>query len=181
MSWLDDIITGTLKAEGWPEYTDRPNDRGGPTKGGITLRTLSAFRQRVCTVDELRALTEIDARSIYAKVFVQDPRFDRILDSLLRWQVVDAGIMSGPERVTRWLQTAAGVKADGVFGLVTDTRINSLSPHALALRFAAARIRFYGRLITDDPRQSENAAGWMNRATKFIEYEEQRSRGIAVA
>nr|WP_222532573.1 glycosyl hydrolase 108 family protein [Azospirillum sp. 412522] len=40
------IIDTILRREGWPRYTDRPSDRGGPTKGGITLATLTNWRKR---------------------------------------------------------------------------------------------------------------------------------------
>lgn len=182
MNWLDTLLSEILKAEGWPKYTNRPNDRGGPTKGGITLATLSAYMRRDCTAAELMSLTQDAARAIYTKMFVVDPHFDQIVDSLLRWQVVDAGVMSSPERATKWLQLAADVAVDGKLGPITATRVNSLSPHALALRFAATRIRFLGNLITNDHThdQRENAAGWMNRATKFIELEDARFRGVPV-
>lgn len=182
MAWLDDLLSDILKSEGWPMYSDRASDRGGPTKGGITLDTLSRWLERDASIAELRALPEGDARTIYASMFVYWPHFDQIVDTLLRWQVVDCGVMSGTDRATRWLQMAAGVKVDGKFGPVTANRVNSLSPHSLGIKLATTRIRFLGNLITNDRTRDErpNAAGWMNRATKFLDLEEARFRGVPV-
>ena len=36
----EQVITDILRREGWPKYTNRAADKGGPTKGGITLETL---------------------------------------------------------------------------------------------------------------------------------------------
>ena len=90
--------------------------------------------------------------------------------------MVDAGVMSGPRRAIEWLQEVAGVKVDGWLGPKTDVRVASLSAHALGIQFAARRIRFLSRLITNDPRQSAFAAGWMNRATAFLDREADRYR-----
>ena len=40
----DRIIDGLIVAEGG--YVDHPADRGGPTKYGITRKTLAAWRKR---------------------------------------------------------------------------------------------------------------------------------------
>lgn len=174
--WLPGLLDEILAAEGWPAYTHAPDDRGGPTKGGVTLATLREWRGRPVTVDDLRALTEQEARQIYTVRYVTAPKFGEIVDGLLRWQVVDAGVMSGPRRATEWLQAVAGTKPDGVYGSKTDARVNALSPHALGVQFAAVRIRFLGRLIERDRTQARWAAGWLNRATKFLDLEADRFR-----
>jgi lysozyme family protein len=173
---LDDpIVDEILVSEGWPRFTDAANDRGGPTKGGITLATLAAHRGRRVSVDDLRALSESEARLIYAERYITGPRFDAIPDFLLRWQVVDCGVHSGPPTAAKWLQSAAGVAADGVVGDVTLRAVAAADPHVLALRVAAQRARHLGRLIEIDRRQAEWAHGWMRRAMAFVEREAGRA------
>ncbi len=170
------IIAHLLEVEGWPAFTNDPDDRGSATKGGITLATLSAHRGRPCTVAELQALPQSEAEAIYRQRFITGPRFDRVEDELLRWQLVDASVLSGPARVTRWLQEAAGIlPADGILGSKTTAAVNATSAHRLGLRVAALRAEFLGRLIEADRTQAKYAAGWMVRAMRFIELESDRA------
>ena len=62
----DAIIDGILDAEG-RVYTNRAADRGGPTKFGITIKTLSNWRGRVADAREVELLSEAEPRSIYRK------------------------------------------------------------------------------------------------------------------
>lgn len=176
----DSIIRHIFALEGWPKYTDAPADRGGPTKGGITLATLRSWRNSsaVTTVD-LRALSDSEAADIYHSRFIVAPGFAGITDELLRWQVVDAGVLSGPTRATSWLQEAAGAAPDGKLGPVTLKAVNGTPAHIVAVRFAAIRIRFLGRLIEHDRTQAKWAAGWMNRATSFLDKEADRGNVTA--
>ncbi len=164
---VDEIISAILAREGG--YVDHPDDRGGPTNRGITLDTLRRARGVPVTVDDLKALTEAQAREIYLTRYVRKPGFDRIADPQLRTLMVDAGVNQGPERALAWLQRACGVTPDGVFGPVTERAVNELSPRMLRAKVTAARARAYGRLITDHPTQATFAAGWANRLAEFIE------------
>lgn len=161
---IDDII----RREG-AAYTDHPADRGGPTKWGITQATLAAYRKIPVTPFDVAALTEADARATYAELFIRRPRFDQIDDERLRALVIDCGVNHGVGRAAKWLQAVAGVPKDGVLGPVTMEAVNALPATILHRRIIALRIKFYGRLITDDPKQAAFAAGWMARAAEFLE------------
>jgi lysozyme family protein len=161
-----DLIDGVIAREGG--FVDHPADRGGPTKYGITQATLIAWRGRPLTREDVRDLTTEEARAIYEDRFVRQPGYDRILDERLREQVVDAAVLHGPGRATRWLQEVAGVKADGVLGPVTAGAVNRLAADLAGRRFAVHRIRFLARLVSDDPTQAVFCAGWLNRATHFL-------------
>lgn len=170
----DPIVDHILESEGWPKYTNHAADRGGPTKGGITIATLREYRGRSVTVQELQKLGESEARQIYSKRYITDHGFDKIKDELLRWQVVDAGVLSGQTRAARWLQEAAGADVDGRVGPNTLASVNGQNPHVLAIRFCAIRTRALMRLVTNDPTQAVWAAGWANRATSFLDKEALR-------
>lgn len=167
MPSLSKIIDEIIVAES-SDYTDHPEDRGGPTKYGITLKSLSDFRGRQCTPAEVERLTEAEARNIYMLKYVRGPGFVKIIDERLLGLVVDCGVNHGTARATRWLQEIVGVIQDGVFGPLTADAVNRHEPRKLFIRLLGIRIRFYGRLITDDPRQAKFAAGWMNRAVGFF-------------
>jgi lysozyme family protein len=178
--WLMDV----LRREGWPRFTDHPADRGGPTKGGITLRTLAAWRaflgQPVPTVDDLRGLDEAEARDIYRHVFLE--RWYWLGDDALVSLCADWHVTSGPDDPARAIQTFLGVTVDGVIGPVT---IRAFARRAMAGDAAflpalychvwQARLRFYVSLgldgddvrafLRDHPSsQLTNLRGWINRA-----------------
>lgn len=164
----DRIIDGLIAHEGG--YVDHPADRGGPTKYGITRKTLAAWRKRAVTAAQVRTLTEAEAREIYRGAYLTGPGFDRIEDARLRAQVVDAAVLHGPGWAARRLQEVAGVRADGVIGPVTIRAVNFAGKmEALANRFAARRIRKLARIVARDPTQLPFLVGWIGRATSFLE------------
>ena len=176
---LAEIIDKIIKSEG-REYTNRRNDRGGPTKFGITIWTLSEWRNRQCLPKDVEALEEDEAREIYEWEFIKGPRFFEIRDRRLRYLIVDAGVLSGPPRVSRWLQEAINtvskttlmngpsIAEDGIVGDRTLAALNAVNPARVVLVVVAIRIRFLGELVTEDHSQAENAHGWMNRATETL-------------
>lgn len=177
------IIDAILKREGWPRYTNRPSDRGGPTKGGITLDTLTAWRKRPVTAADVEALDEAEVRAIYQSRYIDGPGFAGITDADLRALVIDSGVNHGPGRASTWLQDAVNdvagrplLKADGAVGPKTLSAVNSADAGGLWRSVFAARMRFYGQIITGDARKrgrteddALNAAGWLNRLSEFID------------
>lgn len=164
---IDELITEVMKAEGWDKYTNRPNDRGGPTKWGITLKAWAEWRGHDCTEDDVKAITEPQARDFYEKLYVIGPRFHHLPERIMPL-VIDCGVNHGIRRASKWLQLAVGARADGVVGPKTIEAVQAANPIAIHLRISASRIKLYGRLVTKDPTQAEFAWGWNNRAAKFL-------------
>ncbi len=163
----DETIDAVLRREGG--FVDHPADRGGPTKYGVTQDTLSAWRGAPATPADVAGISTAEARRIYKKLYIQDPRFDRIDDERLRMLVVDCAVNHGVGWATRRLQEAVGADVDGVVGPLTLSAVNAADPAAVYRRLLAARCRFYGRLIANDPSQAAFAAGWTARLAEFIE------------
>lgn len=182
------IITDVLHKEGWPEFTNHPSDRGGPTKGGITLEAWREYTGNPnATAEDVEAITEPQARGFYRHRHVIQPRFHRIYDHYLRELIVDAGVHHGTRRAAKWLQKAAGVRADGFIGEVTLGAVNRSGADRLYLWIVAYRIRLFGRIIGRDSElrraeragfdlQARWAGGWNNRAASFIEAMAERMR-----
>ena len=165
---IEEIITDILKAEGWDKYTNDPTDRGGPTKWGITQKTLAEYRGHDVTPEDVEALSESQARDIYEEMYVVAPRFT-YLPERLQALVVDCGVNHGVRRATKWLQLAAGVKNDGFIGPVTLTAVQNANPLALYLRICAMRERFYAEIVRRDHSQVRFIKGWINRNAKWID------------
>lgn len=102
------IIDDILKKEG-SQYTNHSADRGGPTKWGITLDTLRAWRKAPSTsAADVQALTEDEARRIYYENYVVKPGYVHVMALMPRLaaKLVDTGVNVGTRRASRWLQTA---------------------------------------------------------------------------
>lgn len=162
-----DVIERIIEREGG--YVDHPLDRGGPTKFGITMGTLSKWHDTVVTPGDVRALSPDEAAMIYLNLYVTQPGFEQINDDRLRGLVVDCGVLHGTETVIRWLQSIAEILVDGIFGPKTVAAINSESASSLYLLLCAKRVRFFGELISKDHSQAVFAHGWLNRAAEFVE------------
>jgi len=97
------------------------------------------------------------------------PGFETITHPALLHLLVDAAVHSGPKRAVQWLQTSLGVAADGVIGPKTRAALAAADQGVLYGKVLGQRLRHLGRLITNDPKQSAFAAGWMNRMAEFVE------------
>lgn len=185
----DSIITDILRREGWPKYTNHPADRGGPTKGGITLLTLEVHRNRRCTVDDLKNLTEEEARKIYYVKFCR--RWEKIADEPLRIFLIDYSVNSGEDDAVMALQT--GLKSigaypnriDGSWGPGTEAGVRTLNALSISnnsrvykevykhrqnlfLRLAL-RDGLMVKFMRENPgAQVHNLQGWMNRLVEFL-------------
>lgn len=156
----DDILNAILKREGG--FVHHPNDRGGPTKYGITQATLGEHRRAYVTVDDMRALTEAEAREIYRARYLG--KFGAIEPPALRGLLVDCAVLHGVGGAARLVQAALGVDPAGIAAKVAE-----IGAQQAYLRVVAARVRFIGRIITADPSQARFAHGWANRVADFIE------------
>lgn len=172
----DDIVDRIVQHEGG--FSDNRADRGGPTNFGITLRTLSVWLGRIASVDEVRNLTVGKARDIYFSNYIESPHFDAIEYVGLRYLLVDSGVLHGTANATRFLQRALRVKDDGRLGPITMTAANARRGDKLAILVHGERLRFIGRLITNDltdadkdgiPDNTEFASGWLSRFADVIE------------
>lgn len=176
----NDIIDGILIRES-AAYSNRAADRGGPTKYGVTQATLSEWRGRPCTVDDVKNLSEREARDIYREMYIVRPGFLGIENEDVRTLAVDCAVNHGVSRAVKLLQMASRSFPDGIFGPNTKTAVNRMTAGVLYRRLCAQRVRLYGELIAKDPElkkavadghdklQALNAGGWLNRAADFIE------------
>ncbi len=164
---IDQILDDLIRREGG--YVHDPADRGGPTKYGITQRTLRAWRGHPVIPGDVRAMTQSEARAIYQRRYVDEPGFARLPDPL-RAQVVDDGVLSGPRQAVKNLQRAiGGVTVDGRLGPKTRAALRQqgvAAVHAQLIQVRAARI---GRIVHRDPSQARFLTSWLARITAFAE------------
>ena len=166
MTATDDLIRQIMAREGG--YVNHPDDPGGPTKYGVTLRTLGLWRGHPCLAADVQNLTADEAALILTRQFVEAPGLDRIADDGVRAFLVDWGVNSGPATAIKALQNALHQDADGVLGAQTLAAANQVQPTALLNRLIAARMIFVGHIITRTPALAAFAEGWLTRLAGFL-------------
>ncbi len=178
------IIDEILRKEG-SAYTNNPADSGGPTKFGITQKTLSAYRGRSVTPADVAALSEKEAREIYEKLYWHGPNFSKISSALVGEKLADIGVNMGQARAGTFFQRALnGLNAGGKHwpDMVED---GAVGPKTLAAWEAFVRLRgranaelvmmrylnglqlaFYDNLVRTRPKDEEFLYGWiLNRVS----------------
>jgi len=172
---VEEMIVAILRREGG--FVDHPADRGGPTKFGITLRTLAASRgmqPQDLTAADVRRMSEDEARQIYRSRYFTKPRIDQ-LPGLLQPLVFDMSINHGPGTAIKLLQQVlsdAG-QSCSVDGGIGDETVDCAQAAAAALgkalvnRLVDKRIALYRAIVNGDPSQGVFLKGWLNRASEF--------------
>lgn len=141
----EQILADILRREGG--YVDDRFDRGRCTNMGITRTTLQDWRGQMVTCDDVRQLTEDEARAIYTARYLRP--FDGV-ESSIKPQVVDIAVNSGLTRARTLLALAQqGSKPVGV-------------------QLVIERLKFYARLVKADPTQAKFLNGWITRAVEFL-------------
>lgn len=104
-------------------WSDHPEDPGGATNKGITLKTYSGYLGRQATKSELRNILNHDVETIYRTRYWNPIRGDE-LPYPLALMTFDAAVNSGVSRGARWLQQALEIPSDGHIGPITIKTAN---------------------------------------------------------
>ncbi len=142
-------------------YVDHPDDPGGETNWGITLRTA----REAGYTGSMRELTRAQAKEIYRTAYWGRARCDEY-DGAIAFQVFDAAVNHGIGNAIRFLQRAAGVADDGAVGPVTMAAIKAMTVTDVLARFNAARLTFYTNLTT----WPSFGRGWARRIAGNLNY-----------
>lgn len=158
---MNDIITDIEHREGDGKVTNDPVDGGGRTQYGISEKS-----NPEAWADG--KVTEAEARAIYQKKYVETPGFDKIPDGLLRTQLVDYGVNSGPGIAIQKLQEILTVGVDGVLGKATLDALTLRDMNEVNNLLVASRVKMIGRIVTNRPDQLKYLNGWLSRALEFV-------------
>lgn len=148
-------------------YSNVKTDSGGPTKYGVTHKTLAAHRgvPRV-TAEQVRALTLDEAEEIYRKGYWTQSGGD-LLPVGLDYAAFDFGVNSGPARAVKVLQRLVGVVEDGNAGPATLAAVEAY-PRGLAtliIDYCQARMDFLRSLTNPKTGFPVNGRGWIIRVS----------------
>ena len=164
MTRSEQMIMLILKHEGG--YVNHPNDPGGATNKGITLKTFRRFIKPNGTVADLKALTTEQAVIVYKRNY-----WDAVLADLLPigvdYTVADFAVNSGPARAVKVLQKVVGVTQDGQIGPATLKAVKSKDAKWVIKMVNAERLAFMKR-IRGGKLWATFGKGWQRRVDAVL-------------
>ena len=151
-------------------FVNHPNDPGGATNYGISLRFLK--QQGLLEgdidgdggidIDDIRALTPETAAGILKRHFWDPLKLDR-LPGDLALVVYDTAVNMGPGTAKRLVQQALGVEVDGVWGPKTWAALNRCNARQVGTAVIRLRNGSYTAIVANNPRLEAFHRGWMRR------------------
>lgn len=158
------------RRKGW---ANDPDDHGGATQTGVTLRTFTQYRKTLGkgkpSVQELMSITYQEWRRILMMFFWDKAKAEAINDDSVAVMIVDWYWGSGVWGLKN-TQKVLGVTRDGIVGAKTLAAINGWENGQRDLWNAlrAERIAYYKRIAVG--RQKKYLKGWLNRVND-LKYE----------
>jgi len=159
---MSDFLTAfvkTLEDEGG--YVDRPTDRGGTTKYGISSRQYPALDVKNITIE--------DALAIYRRDYWDLLGLDQLRSQAVAEEIFDTAVNSGPGTAVEVAQRSLNylghrLSIDGLLGPITLEALNEY-PYERALLKVLNGVQFmvYLNIVEMDPTQGANARGWLKR------------------
>jgi lysozyme family protein len=182
MASFDLFLPILLQNEGG--YVDNPNDPGGETNKGITMRTFSHCSHALLGIDptsaNLKTLTDAQAGILYKHNYWTPMQGDAFPLQDLANIVCDFYINAGTH-ATSLLQSVmkelgANVVVDGVVGRASVQALNALNQIAVYERYKQGRIAYYQQLGVKYPMFLQ---GWLNRVNAFPTLGDEPGSAIA--
>lgn len=144
-------------------FVNDPDDPGGATNMGITIATLSRWRDRPVSVSDVRNLSRDEADRIFHAWYWTPLRCEELPPSIAL-MTYNAGVNSGPSRAARFLQEALNIQGhrlvvDGKIGRKTLAASSVADERLCVESYADIYERFYRGLSTF----RKFGRGWLNR------------------
>lgn len=145
---------------------DCPEDDGGVTKFGISLRFYKTLKPDA-TADDIRAMNIQDAECIYLRKFWEPMRLAEIDDQRLANRLLDLGVNTGMREAALMLQRALAVigyniKEDGIIGIQSIAAANGANQAALYEALISEAHLFYTNLAKLG-KNKQFLDGWLAR------------------
>lgn len=162
-------------------FVDHPNDNGGATNLGISLRLLKSFSQEklreygfsceIPSIEDVRDMTLQQASAIYRHEFWQHSPFDQIKNQEVGNYIFDMAINMGISPSIKCAQRAIGAimgsrsacVVDGILGKKTLYIINTIDDEIIP-PLRSERAGDYRVIVAENPDQKIFIQGWLNRA-----------------
>lgn len=166
---FNEALAETLRREGYSAYTNDPDDPGGATRYGVSLRFLKKKGIDInddgsIDVIDVDVLNRSDAERIYNRYWWTAYRYGSFTHHVVAAKVFDSAINMGPRQAHLCLQracTAAGesLAHDGILGPKSRRAVEMLHPALLIPAYRSELAGFYRLLGVKKYLQ-----GWLRRA-----------------
>ena len=168
MAEFEPAVEALLHQEGG--LSENPNDHGGITNHGISLRFLKTIYADAIE-DDIRNLSLDDAKAIYKKDFWDLSDFHLIDSQQVANLGLDMHVNMGLNPAIKIMQRACNsvrskdnfIIDDGIFGQHTIDAINH-SGFCLITAIRSERAGYYRSIVANNPSQQVFLEGWLRRA-----------------
>lgn len=167
MAVFETAVEYVLSNEG-DKYIDKTLDAGGPTRWGITQTTLAAWRSKPVSTDDVKNLSETEAKLIYKNQYWHPLDGDQIAKQEMATAILDIGVNMGIAGCSRLVQRSLGLVTDGHMGPVTIAALNREAPGSFLHNFLVEIQAYYITIVEQKPNQIVFLKGWLSRSQKMI-------------
>lgn len=164
---FDECLPIILSYEGG--LVDDPDDHGGVTNFGISLRFLKSIKPGA-TREDVISLTMTDVNRIYYDFFWKKVKCDQ-LPLPVALLMFDMAVNLGPRQASKLLQKAVGAKRDGIIGRKTIGKLFEKDILSVIIEITKGRTLFYIGL-----KQDKFLKGWINRTMDIANQALERTK-----
>lgn len=147
-------------------YVNIAADHGGPTRFGITARTLSAWRDVPCGPAEVEGLTSPEAAQIYRALYWAPIGGSFLASQAAATALFDVAVLCGPATAVRLAQGVIGTPSDGCMGPKTLAALGEIGDAEFIPGLVKA-LKAHLTQVSELSGQSVFKAGWLSRCDKL--------------
>lgn len=171
MAKFEDAIEFVLKNEGG--LVDDPNDPGGITAWGISLRFYKTIKAKV-TANDIKRLTKDEAKNIYENHFWNRNKYYALNSQKIATKAFDMSVNCGVRASNQALQKAVMhsskciLRVDGILGDKTIAAVNSANEQDVYQSFKSFQRDYYLDVLKRFPELAKYKNGWLKRASSDV-------------
>lgn len=124
-------------------FVNHPDDPGGMTNLGVTIRVWEEWVGHPVSEKEMRALTPLMVSQLYKRKYWDACHADELISGV-DYCVFDVAVNSGVGRAVKLLQSCVGATPDGGYGSITSALVKKAeeNPVKLIEDYCAKRLEF---------------------------------------